>query len=69
LVADGTESEFQSDLIDVSGVDLDRLNDLPADVFATALRRILRESREDPTSYVGFLNDDPARNGWPGRDT
>ena len=65
MVADGTETEFQSDLIDVSGIDLDRLDRLPASVFATALRRILRESHVKPTPYVGFLNDAPSGNGWP----
>lgn len=54
-----TEPGFQSDLIDLSGIDLERLSALPGTVFGTALRRILREHAEDSTPYAGFLNDQP----------
>ncbi len=53
------EPGFQSDLIDLSGIDLGRLDALPGNVFVDALRRILRESAEDSTPYAGFLNDQP----------
>jgi FXSXX-COOH protein len=54
-----TEPGFQSDLIDLSGIDLDRLNDLPSTVFGSAIRRILSESAEDSAAYATFLNDRP----------
>jgi FXSXX-COOH protein len=53
------EPDFQSDLIDVSGIDLEQLSALPNTVFASALRRILLENAEDSTPYAGFLNERP----------
>lgn len=54
-----TELPFQSDLIDLSGIDLEQLDALPDTVFAAALRRILRTDSDDATPYAGFLNDRP----------
>jgi FXSXX-COOH protein len=54
-----TEPGFQSDLIDLSGIDLDHLDDLPSTVFASAIHRILSESAEESTAYATFLNDRP----------
>jgi FXSXX-COOH protein len=52
-----TEPSFQSDLIDISGIDLEQLDDFPPSVFITALRRILRDNVDESTPYAGFLND------------
>lgn len=53
---DRPEEDFESDLIDVSDIGLDRLDELPSDALGEALHRILRESDEDPDAYAGFQN-------------
>jgi FXSXX-COOH protein len=66
------EPAFQSDLIDLSGIDLEQLSVLPGSVFVTALRRILQENAEDSMPYAGFVNDQQLGNwfqdGFPDED-
>jgi FXSXX-COOH protein len=52
-----TEPSFQSDLIDISGIDLEQLDAFPPSAFVTALRRILRDNADETAPYAGFLND------------
>lgn len=55
---DGNGSALESDLIDLTGVDLAQLSALPETVFARSLRRILAE--QDGTAgwdrYASFEN-------------
>ena len=46
--------EVRSDMVDLSGLRLDQLDHLPETVFVAALRRVLRESMEQPNSYEQF---------------
>ena len=48
------ESDQISELIDVSGLGLDQLAELPESVLASALRRILTEYDGFPDRYTGF---------------
>lgn len=43
-----------SDLIDISDLDLSAVADLPQSAFGEALRRALRESEEQPMTYVVY---------------
>jgi len=44
---DEPEGELWSDLIDLTGIDLKLLDDLPEDVLTVALRRVLSAAEED----------------------
>jgi FXSXX-COOH protein len=63
LHVDGNGSELESDLVDLSGVDLEQLSTLPGTVFARSLRRILAEEGEHSESetasdrYAAFQNE------------
>ena len=46
--------EVRSDMVDLSGLHLDQLDHLPETVLVAALRRIVRESMEQPNSYEQF---------------
>lgn len=48
------EAELESDLLDVSGIDLEQLDALPNSVFGASLRRILAESSSMPDQYAAF---------------
>ncbi len=43
-------------LIDVTGLDLDRLDALPDSVLISALRRVVHESRVRPEEFSQFAN-------------
>lgn len=47
---------LESDLLDVAGIDLARLADLPDSVLAAALRRIIREGERMSDQYAIFQN-------------
>lgn len=47
---------LESDLLDVAGIDLAQLADLPDSVLATALRRIIREGETMSDQYAIFQN-------------
>lgn len=49
------EEAFESDLIDLTGLNLDDVAELPESSFATVLRRILNDV-DQPDQYVGFQN-------------
>jgi FXSXX-COOH protein len=54
---DEVEPDLEADLIDLTGIDLDKLNDLPASVLADSLRRIRQEALETSEQpYAGFLS-------------
>ncbi|MCO6003634.1 FxSxx-COOH protein [Actinoallomurus purpureus] len=53
---DDSDPVFRSGLIDISGIDLDRLRDLPDSMFSATLRRILEESEDGDGLFVGFQN-------------
>lgn len=56
MAVDPHEPVFRSGLIDISGIDLDRLRDLPDSVFGATLRRVLDESEDTTGLFVGFQN-------------
>jgi FXSXX-COOH protein len=45
---------LESELIDVTGIDLARLEALPDSVLRASLRRILAENGEMPDQYAAF---------------
>jgi FXSXX-COOH protein len=47
---------LESDLLDVAGIDLAQLADLPDSVLAAALRRIIREGETMSDQYAIFQN-------------
>jgi FXSXX-COOH protein len=51
---DGTRLE--SELLDVTGIDLGQLGELPDTVLRASLRRILSERVDLPEGYAGFEN-------------
>jgi FXSXX-COOH protein len=52
-------SELRSDLLDLSDVDLATLAALPADAFAVAVRRALRDAQERRVAYAVFDRGPP----------
>jgi len=50
------ESRWISDLLDLSGMGLDRINDIPESRLLGSLRRILRESGALKEQYAAFDN-------------
>jgi FXSXX-COOH protein len=51
---DRGEPELESDLVDLTGVDLQQLSALPHSVLAMSLRRILAENSVMREYYAGF---------------
>lgn len=49
-------ADLESDLVDVAGIDLARLADLPDSVLANSLRRILSEGERMSDQYAIFQN-------------
>jgi FXSXX-COOH protein len=49
--------DLESDLVDLTGIDLDRIRALPDSAFGAALRRVLDEARTDTERYAGFQNN------------
>jgi len=47
-------ADVDSDMVDISDLDLSAVADLPHSVFGEALRRALRESEEQPRTYVVY---------------
>jgi FXSXX-COOH protein len=47
-------AELRSDLVDLTGLCLDQIDDLPETVLASSLRRILRENQEQPSAYTQY---------------
>lgn len=47
---------LESDLLDVAGIDLARLADLPDSVLANSLRRIIHEGERMSDQYAIFQN-------------
>lgn len=50
------EPGLESDLVDLTGIDLERLCELPDSVLALSLRRILAENSVAREQYAGFQN-------------
>ncbi|HEX9335097.1 MAG TPA: FxSxx-COOH cyclophane-containing RiPP peptide [Pseudonocardiaceae bacterium] len=50
----GESPDLRSDLIDVTGIDLDQLMDLPDSVLTESLLRILRDVSVPPNQYAKF---------------
>jgi FXSXX-COOH protein len=50
------QSRLESDLVDVTGIDLDHLAALPDSVLADSLRRIFGESEKMSDQYAIFKN-------------
>lgn len=48
------EPTLESDLIDLTGVDLEQLSALPSSVLTVSLRRILAENSVASEQYAGF---------------
>ena len=49
-------ADVESDLVDVAGIDLERLAGLPDSVLANSLRRILDEGEKMSDQYAIFQN-------------
>lgn len=49
-----SDDEIQSELIDLTTIDLDAVARLPKSVLERSLRRVLRELSADSTPIVGF---------------
>lgn len=52
----GEEAGLESELLDVTGIDLDQLDGLPESVLRASLLRILSEPADLPDGYAGFQN-------------
>lgn len=50
------DTELESELLDVSSIELDQLDALPDSALRTALQRILTEQQDVPGRYSGFQN-------------
>lgn len=48
------EADLESDLIDLTEVDLEQLDVLPDSVFAMVLLRVLRDDSPQSDRYTGF---------------
>lgn len=48
------ESEFESSLVDLTSISLERIALLPDSVLATSLRRILADDSDPAEQYAGF---------------
>ncbi|MEV8442098.1 hypothetical protein AB0425_32370 [Actinosynnema sp. NPDC051121] len=51
---DGGEAELESDLVDLTEVDLQQLGQLPRTALWTSLQRILLENRTPTEQYASF---------------
>ncbi|HEY9504364.1 MAG TPA: FxSxx-COOH cyclophane-containing RiPP peptide [Gemmatimonadales bacterium] len=51
---DEEEDDLESELVDVTGIDLDALADVQDSVMGAALLRIYREMTEDVEPFSGF---------------
>ncbi len=49
-----TESGFESDRVDLTGISLERIALLPDSVLAASLRRILTDDSDPTEQYAGF---------------
>jgi FXSXX-COOH protein len=47
---------LRSDLVDLSGVDFDLLDELPASVLARSLERVRRDNTSTADHYASFQN-------------
>lgn len=54
---DQDESGLESDLVDLTGVDLEKLGALPGSVLAMSLRRILAENSVEREQYAAFQDE------------
>jgi FXSXX-COOH protein len=52
----GDDAGLESELLDVTGIDLDQLDALPDSVLRASLRRVLTERVDIPDGYAGFEN-------------
>ena len=50
-------NELWSDLVDLSGLRLEQIGDLPETVLAASLRRIMLEAEQQPSSYLQFQSN------------
>lgn len=50
------ESELESDLVDLTGISLERISLLPDSALAASLRRILTDDSDATERYAGFQN-------------
>ncbi|MFC3988176.1 hypothetical protein [Actinoplanes siamensis] len=53
---DQDRSLWDSMVIDLTGVDLESIPDIPANAFLTTLRHILDEPADQPETYLGFMS-------------
>ncbi|MCI2418132.1 hypothetical protein MOQ72_11905 [Saccharopolyspora sp. K220] len=51
------EAELRSDLLDLTGVDFDRLAELPSSALVKSLRRIFQENQDGLDQYASFQNN------------
>jgi FXSXX-COOH protein len=52
----GDDVRIESELLDLTDIDLDRLARLPDSVLRTSLQRVLSERVDLPQGYAGFEN-------------
>jgi FXSXX-COOH protein len=52
----GGDVRIESELLDLTDIDLDRLAGLPDSVLRASLRRVLSERVDLPQGYAGFEN-------------
>ncbi|SDP96283.1 FxSxx-COOH cyclophane-containing RiPP peptide [Lentzea jiangxiensis] len=50
------DPELRSELVDLSGIDFERLDAMPESVLRRALRRVLAEDPSTPGQYAAFQN-------------
>jgi FXSXX-COOH protein len=50
----GDHAGLQSELVDVSGLDLDQIEALPDSVLVSSLRRVFTENTQTPDQYAAF---------------
>lgn len=55
-MAQQPDAGLRSDLVDLSGVDFDLLDELPPSVLASALERVLRDNTSTTDHYASFQN-------------
>jgi FXSXX-COOH protein len=51
---DADPETLESDLVDLTGIDLNALAEMPRDVLGNAVRRFLRREDESDTQYAAF---------------
>lgn len=53
---DQDQDGWETVVIDLTGIDLAAIPDVPANVFQTSLRHLLDEQDDQPEAYLGFMS-------------